>query len=93
VVEASLRSFLATLPGVVGSSVTVTTGATVQQPAAASTVVQAVIGKATRVQAQSAAAAAKAQSEGGEGQVAAQSFDIKSYLTLPPQINVSCVCV
>jgi hypothetical protein len=83
VLETSLKGFLATMPGVVGSSVTVKATATVQNIATASAVVAASAAKTARVV--EAAAAAAAEQGSGDG-VSAKSVWVPK---LPPQINVS----
>lgn len=74
VIQNNLKGFLATLPGVVGSTVDVKTFASIQAMSAASVVVKSVVSKAVRAQAQTAG-----------GKVTAQA--VKN-TQLPPQINV-----
>jgi hypothetical protein len=80
ILENTLKGFLATLPGVVGSSVNVRATATVQSLATASAVVAASAAKASQTVA--AAAAAASSSDG----VTAKAVWVPK---LPPQINVS----
>jgi hypothetical protein len=81
IVEQSLRGFLAVLPGVVGSTVQIKTGAKLQpMPVSASVV-------ASSVQKSSQYVAAQQQQQQQDGQVSAKF--LFSTPRLPPQINVS----
>jgi hypothetical protein len=80
IVNQNLRAFLATLPGVVGSSVEIATSAQIQTLGSASTVVAASLNKATNYVRQQREQASR------NGTITAQT--LSSTPKLPPQINV-----